>query len=62
MIKKVLIIIVVLIATYFIVAGVLTISGICPKYIDLMPKVKVIEPDFRGAVWYIFCPFSGKVY
>lgn len=64
MIKKILIIVGILIAAYFAIAGVLTIGGVCPKYINLMPRV--VGPDFpadKGTpVWYIFCPFSDKVY
>lgn len=59
MIKKILIIIIVLTGIYFIIGGTLKVSKLCPKYIDFMPKIG--GQDF-SKIWYIFCPFSEKIY
>ncbi|MFA5791664.1 MAG: hypothetical protein WC884_01345 [Candidatus Paceibacterota bacterium] len=65
--KKLFIIIVIIIATYFIIAGVLTATGVCPKYVNLMPRV--VGPgieDIKGPndpqAWHLFCPFVEKSY
>jgi len=55
----------VIVGIYFVLTGILTVSGICPKYIDLTPRV--VGPDFPKdksvpVLKFIFCPFAEKVY
>ena len=62
--KKFLIIIAVLVGAYFVIAGALKVSGVCSKSINLMPGIVGSgSPEDKGMpAWYIFCPFSKKVY
>jgi len=67
MFKKILITFVLLIVLYFVTASILTVSGICPKSIDAMPRPAGREvPDVKAPnenrAWYIFCPFAEKLY
>ena len=68
MVKRVFVILIVLIFGYFILAGILTVTGVCPKSINFMPKV--VGPgvsDIKGQndpnFWNrLFCPFAEKTY
>ena len=65
--KKIIIVYVAIFAAivvlYFILAAALTAGGKCPKYINLMPGITGPGfPERHNPQWYIFCPFSEKVY
>ena len=63
MVKKIVIVIVVLVVGYFAIAGILTVTGVCPKNIDLMPQV--VGPGIPArnlSPLVLFCPFAGKSY
>ncbi len=62
-IKTILIIIVVYVASNFI----LKLTGVCPKYMDLMPRI--VDPEFKYKIdWQkdicnlIYRPLTPKVY
>lgn len=65
--KKFLISVLLIVIVYFVIAGVLTTAGVCPKYINLMPKVvgsgvENIKGPNDPQTWHILCPFVEKVY
>lgn len=66
--KKTTIIIIIIVLAYFVLVSVLATTGVCPKYINLMPRI--VGPDIENIkgpndpkVWHaLFCPFAEKVY
>ena len=67
--KKFLVVIVGIVIAYFVIGAILTITGLCPKSIDLMPRVRVVGSDIDNTkgpndprAWHVFCPFMEKVY
>ena len=63
MLRRFLWVIAVAIVAYFVIAGALTLGGICPKYKNLMPRVVSPGEEIQGEpFWHAFCPFRDKVY
>lgn len=64
--KKIFISITVVIIAYIILVEVLDASGVCPKYINLMPQVVGYGIETKNPYGYKWCnilfPFRSKVY
>lgn len=65
--KKVLIMVAIVVVIYFLLVDVLTATGVCPKYINMMPRViELGTENVKGPndpqIWHAFCSFAEKVY
>ena len=65
--KKILIILGLIVAVYIVTAVTLTVTGTCPQYIDMMPKIIRLEfgetsNPHDPQLWHVFCPFAERVY
>ncbi|OHA86985.1 MAG: hypothetical protein A3A96_03550 [Candidatus Zambryskibacteria bacterium RIFCSPLOWO2_01_FULL_39_39] len=66
--KKITIIISIIVASYLVLTSILTATGVCPKYRNLMPRIvgtgiENIKGPNDAKPWHIlFCPFAEKVY
>jgi len=52
---------------YLVLAGILNGSGMCPKYVDMMPRIDgpQLMPARNVLIWKLtplFCPFIERVW